>query len=466
MTRSTDTHAASNTLSGNVAAPRREPLGSKSTAVPEPPYPSPPYAWFVVICLQLAYAVALLDRQILALLVQPVRADLQLTDTQFSLLVGFAFVLFYSTMGLFCGRLADIQNRKNMIIVGMVLWCLATAACGLASNFQELFAARMLVGVGEAVLSPAAYSMIADYFPKEQRARAASVYSMAIPLGSGAALLFGGAAVAATAHAESVILPVLGAVRGWQAAFIFVGLPGLLVAALMLFVREPARRDFSGTKSTLREAGAFLRSRAKILSLIILAFALNGLVTYCLATWTPAMFIRNFGWSAGAVAAAQGTILITAGSAGVLAGGWWVSRKGVEACNSVVLTASRNALLCMPLLALLAGFAPLPSLRLIGLAGLAFFGGFPSAHAAVAIYHATPNQFRGQVTSIYIMSGTLVGLGIGVTLVAMITDYVFQNDQSVGKSMGLVVAAAALLASYLLHLALQRPDKDLTQEGS
>ena len=429
---------------------------------PDQPYPPALYAWFVVICLQLAYAVALLDRQILALLVQPVRADLALTDTQFSLLVGFAFVLFYSTMGLFCGRLADTRNRKNMIIIGMVLWCLATAACGLASNFQQLFVARMLVGVGEAVLSPAAYSMIADYFPKERRAKAASVYSMAIPLGSGAALLFGGAAIAATAHAESIMLPLVGAVRGWQAAFIAVGLPGLVVAAMMLLVREPVRRDVTGTSSSVSEAFKFLRQRSAVLGLIILAFALNGLITYCLATWTPAMFIRNFGWSAGAIATAQGTILITAGSAGVLAGGWWVSRKSVQACNAVVLSTARNALLFMPLLALLAGFAPEPYMRLIALAGLAFFGGFPSSLAAVAIYHATPNQFRGQVTSIYIMSGTLVGLGIGVTLVALITDYAFQNDASVGKSLGLVVAGAAALAAYLLHLALKRPDKDFT----
>lgn len=424
------------------------------------PYPHAGYAWFVVICLMLAYAVALVDRQILALLVQPLRADLNLSDTQFSLLAGFAFVLFYSTMGLFFGRLADVKNRRNMIVIGMVVWCLATAACGLARTFHELFAARMLVGVGEAVLSPAAYSMIADYFPKERRSRAASVYSMAIPVGGGAALVFGGMAVAATTAAGHVAVPFLGEVRSWQAAFFLVGLPGLAVAAMMLLVREPVRRESTSGAPSLKDAFAFVGQRRAVLSLIILAFALNGLVTNSMGTWIPAGFIRNFGWTAARIAAAQGAILLTFGTAGILAAGWWVSRKGVAANNAVVLKASRNAMMTMPVFGLLAGLAPTPELRLVGIAGIAFFGGFPSALAPVAIYHTTPNQFRGQVTAMYLMTGTLMGFGVGVTTVAMLTDFVFRNDQAVGASLGLTVATATVIGSILLHLALKRPDKD------
>lgn len=426
----------------------------------ELPYPRAAYAWFVVICLQIAYGVALVDRQILALLVNPIRADLELSDTQFSLLVGFAFVLFYSTMGLFCGRLADTRNRRNMIIIGMVLWSMATIACGLANNFVELFLARMMVGVGEAVLSPAAYSMIADYFPKEKRARAASAYSMAITLGNGAALLFGGAAVAALAHSETTIVPIMGEVRSWQAVLFIVGLPGLIVAATMLLVKEPTRRDVNPNASSLNDAYLFVRGHALTLTLIIMAFALNGLITYCMNTWTAATFMRTFDWTAPEIASAQGTILMICGTLGIFTGGWWVSRAKQEISNAVVLRVARNALICIPVFALLVGFAPEPWMRLVGVAGVAFFQGFPSGLAAVAIYHITPNQFRGQVTAMYLMMGTLVGFGIGVTLVAAVADYIFQDEAAIGMSLGLVVTAAAVLAACLLNIAKSRPDKD------
>lgn len=423
-------------------------------------YPPATYAWFVVICLQLAYAVALIDRQILSLLVQPIRADLHLSDTQFSLLVGFAFVLFYSTMGLVCGRLADTKNRRNMIVIGMLLWSIATAVCGLANDFKELFLARMLVGVGEAVLSPSAYSMIADYFPKEKRAKAAAAYSMAISLGNGAALLAGGAVIASVAQHDTVAVPLLGTVRSWQAVMMIVGMPGLIVAAMMLLVKEPVRKEFDAATSKLSDSIAFIRAHAVTLSLIIFAFALNGLITYCVNTWAPATFIRVFGWTAPEIASVQGTTLMTFGTAGIFTGGWLVSRAGSEVSNARVLATSRNALLLVPIFAMLLGFAPLPWMRIIGIAGIAFLGGFPSGLAAVAIYHITPNQFRGQVTAMYLMTGTLVGFGIGVTLVAAVADYIFRDEKAIGMALGIVVALAALLAAFLLNAAMKRPDKD------
>jgi MFS family permease len=439
---------------GSVAGPAR-PNASAPRA-----YPHARYAWFVVVCLMLAYAVALVDRQILALLIKPIRKDLGLSDTQFSLLVGFAFVLFYSTMGLFCGRLADTANRRNLIVIAMVLWSLATAACGLAHNFEQLFVARMMVGVGEAVLSPAAYSMIADYFPKEKRASAAAAYSMAITLGNGAALLFGGAAVAALSKGDTAIVPILGVVRSWQAVLFVVATPGLFVATLLLLVREPVRHETDRTNGSLSDAVVFVKSHAVTLFLIIFAFALNGLVTYCMNTWTPATFMRIYGWSATQIASTQGAILMIFGTLGIYAGGWWVGRAGANISNAIVLgTCSLTMLLIAPF-ALMVGFAPAPWMRLLGVAVIAFLQGAPSGLAAVAIYHITPNKLRGQVTAMYLMTGTLVGFGIGVTVVAAITDYVFRREGAVGMSLGLTVAVAAVAGSMLLWMASKRPDKD------
>jgi MFS family permease len=183
-------------------------------------YPSIRYAWFVAICLQLAYAIALVDRQILALLVQPIKASLRLTDTEFSLLAGLAFVLCYSTLGLVFGQVADRHNRRNTIIYGIIVWSLATMACGVTNTFKQLFIARMLVGVGEAALNPAAYSLIADYFPKASRSRAVAVYSMGSITGSGAGLIASAAVLRATSGADSVHMPILGSLHMWQAVFI------------------------------------------------------------------------------------------------------------------------------------------------------------------------------------------------------------------------------------------------------
>lgn len=427
------------------------------------PYPPANYAWFVVFVLQLVYAIAYLDRQILSLLVEPIRADLKLTDTQFSLLVGVAFVTFYSTMGLVCGRLADTRNRRNLIIIGMIIWCLATAACGLARNFHEMFVARCLIGAGEAVLGPCAYSMIADYFSREKRAQAASIYASAVFIGGGASLLIGGAAIAATTDAPPLVLPYFGELRSWQTAFLLIGLPGLLVAALMLLVKEPVRREYNVDQTALKHTFAFIRKHYVIIGLIIGAMALNGLCTYSMNSWTPAVFIRNFGWTPAQIGMAQGIILAIFGTAGAALGGWWVTRSGAKHSNAVVLGTSRNALLPVPVLGLVFAFIPDVNVRLAAVAAIALCTGFPAGLAAAALYNVTPNQYRGQMLALYLMTGTLIGFGIGVTLVASITDFVFHDDQAVGKSLGLVVMAASIASATLMHIALRRPDRDYAQ---
>ena len=201
------------------------------------------YPWYVVIVLTFAFTVAFIDRQILSLLVQPIRRDLGISDTQISLLAGFAFAVFYSILGVPIARLADRRSRRAIISVGVFLWSLMTAACGLAKSFAGLFVARVGVGVGEATLSPAAYSMIADYFPPQKLARAIAVYAMGLYLGAGLAMIAGSAVVRLVADAGPVTLPLLGTLFPWQLTFFAVALPGILVLAGMATVREPQRRD-------------------------------------------------------------------------------------------------------------------------------------------------------------------------------------------------------------------------------
>ncbi|MBM3290992.1 MAG: MFS transporter, partial [Candidatus Hydrogenedentes bacterium] len=208
----------------------------------EEPYPSPAYAWYVVGVLMLVYVLSFVDRQILSLIVDPVKKDLGVSDTMMGLLMGFSFALFYSILGVPFGWLADQRSRRSIIAVGVAVWSAMTAACVAAKAFWHLFMLRVGVGVGEAALSPAAYSLITDYFPRNRLATAISVYGMGIYIGSGMAFLLGGVVVRFTATSGDLVWPIIGEVRPWQLVFFVVGLPGLLVAALVYTIREPLRR--------------------------------------------------------------------------------------------------------------------------------------------------------------------------------------------------------------------------------
>src|SRR6202795_194603 len=198
------------------------------------------YAWYVVGVLTLVYVFSFLDRQIFSLIVAPLRRDLHISDTQVSLLQGFSFAVFYTFFGIPIGRLADVYNRRTIIVLGLVLWSAFTAGCGLAGTFAQMLLLRMGVGVGEAALSPAAYSLITDYFPRERLATALSVYSMGIYVGSGMAYLLGGLVVAYASTQAMWTIPLLGAVHPWQIIFLLVGLPGIAVAPLLFTVNQPA----------------------------------------------------------------------------------------------------------------------------------------------------------------------------------------------------------------------------------
>lgn len=417
-------------------------------------YPSSRYAWFVVICLQMAYAVAIMDRQILALLVQPIKADLKISDTQFSLLAGLAFVMCYSSLGLAFGRLADRRNRRNILLGGLVVWSFASIGCGLARTFGGLFLARAFVGVGEAALNPAAYSIIADCFPKKTRSRAISLYTMGSYTGAGFGLLVSALALTIVASRESIVLPVVGLVRSWQAVFILVGLiPGSLVALALLAVKEPSRKEVSIEHPGENNLRRFLNRKAGIIALIIIAFALNGLTYYGIGTWTPAIFIRKFHWPAARIGFALGMVQMAMGSAGIIAGGWWISRRQSVKPKNYVFTTVRNVLLFCPFFVMLAGLSSSATLSLIGVGLLVFTVAIVSGQSAVALFEVTPNMFRGQVVAAYILTGTLLGFGIGTTLIASITDHVFHNENAVGASLAIAVTGSALIAALSIHFA-------------
>jgi len=259
------------------------------------------YAKYVVIVLVICYTLAFVDRQILSLLVGPIKRDLSLSDSSFGLLSGLAFAVLYTIMGLPIGRLVDTRNRRNIVICGVTAWSIMTSLCSAARSFPSLFAARIGVGIGEAALSPSAFSIISDYFAKEQLGLALSVYSMGIFIGTGLALLVGGLVVDAVTQLPPVTLPILGTLAAWRLTFVIVGVMGLFFAPLGLTIREPLRRgvlrkaDGKHAKLTFGDILVQLRMRWTSVLGISATMIFSNASFFAFTAWVPA-FLRSQPW--------------------------------------------------------------------------------------------------------------------------------------------------------------------------
>lgn len=426
-------------------------MSAGGTAPAASPWPRAAYGYYVTGVLLLAYTLSYVDRQILSLMVEPVKRDLQLTDTQISLLHGFAFAIFYTLVGLVLGRLADRRNRRSLIIAGIVIWCIATAACGFAGSLGTLFLARMVVGVGEASLSPAAYSMLSDYFAPERRGRAMGLYSLGVYLGSGLAFIVGGLVIAATKDAGPVVLPALGSFKPWQLAFIIVALPGLLIVPLMLTVREPVRREQAGSEGGF---GHFVERRA-FYGPAILGYAVLAIVTFAFTAWLPTSFIRLWGWSPKEIGIAYGSIMLVFGSGGMILAGFLADRLAAGGRRDAHLWLSIIGTVAAIPFALAAGLVTTPHAALALVAVTSFCISMSIALAPAALQSVTPNGLRGQMTALYLLLINLVGMGGGPTLVALCTDYGFGDELAVRNSITIVTVCAASISAVLLALSLK-----------
>lgn len=420
-------------------------------------YPDEGYAWYVMVVLVIAYAFSYVDRTILTLLVEPIRASLDISDTQISLLHGFAFALFYTLLGMPIGWLADRGNRTRIISIGIFLWSMATAACGLANTFMQMFIARVTVGVGEAALSPSAYSLITDYFRPEKLSRAFSVYNTGLFIGSGLALVIGGAVIEIT---PALDLPIVGYLEPWQVTFMYVGLPGVLVALWALALREPKRLGVAvgeqqlGLKSHIKRAFNYILTRPKAYLYHFFGFSLYAFIWTGTSAWIPTHFIRNFGWSAGEVGASYGLVVVVFGLLGVTAGGMLAGHwRKAGKTDAELRTGIAGVLLTLPF-GVIAPLLPTSSLSLVGFAGLTFFASFPWGAATAALQIITPNRLRAVISAIFLFLVNLAGIGLAPTAIAMITDFVFGYDEAVKYSLSVAVAVMAPVSAFLLWRGL------------
>jgi MFS family permease len=405
--------------------------------------------------LLLAYTLSFIDRMILSLLVGPIRADLGISDTQMSLLMGFAFAVFYSALGIPLGWLADRRGRRSLIAAGVAAWSLMTAACALARSYAGLFLVRIGVGVGEATLSPAAYSLLGDYFPREKLGRAMAVYSIGVPLGSGIALVAGSLVVKAVTEGPSVVLPLVGEMAPWRMAFIWIGLPGLLVAALVaLTVREPARIG-DGTVAVRGEFGAFLKAHPAALAAHFGGMSLVALVMYGAMAWIPQFLHRTYAMPVPQAGLWFGVATAVCGACGLLLGGWLADRLYRRGHKDAHLRVIRlNAILLLPLFVGMA-LAPAAGIALALMILGMLIGTIHGGVAGAALQMIAPNRLRGRLVALYFLVANLVGLGLGPTAIALVTDRVFHDDAALRYGLAIVTAVALPLSALILTLGLK-----------
>lgn len=438
------------------------------------PLPSRIYAWYVVGVLFLAQITSFVDRLVISLLVDPIKSDLQITDTQISLLLGFAFAIFYTIMGFPIARLADRWNRKHIMSIGIFLWSLMTASCGLARSYSMLFVARIGVGVGEASLAPSAFSTIADYFPRNKLGRATSVFTSANYIGTGLAFVIGGIVISFASEALEWNLPVIGIVKPWQLTFLVVALPGFLVLPLLMTLREPARRALTSEKSglatgtSLSDFWRFVSGRRKVIFGLFASLSILTVMGYGSAVWIPTYFIRVHGWTATQSGIYFGGAYAVCGILGAMTGALAseeLVRRGYR--DGILRIVVVSALLTLPALVLppYVGGA-MTDLALYSFA--VYASAMPWGIGIASLQLITPNQFRAQISALLLFSINLVGLGMGPTLVALFTDYVFKEEAAVGQSLSAlaILTVSAAVAAAIYGLKPYRDALDLAEGRS
>jgi MFS family permease len=425
----------------------RRKTGSKSMA----------YTSYLLAVLLIAYTFSFIDRQILSLLVEPMKRDLSISDTEISLLQGLSFALFYTFLGLPLGRLADSRSRRGLIAGGIFFWSIMTAICGLTKNYTQLFLARMGVGVGEAALSPAAYSLITDSVDRKNLASAISVYTMGIYLGGGLALIVGGKVLQWAEGLNTIALPLVGEIYSWQLVFLCVGLPGLLLVPLMFTLVEPARKQLNPSQSAvpLTKVVAYFKANKRTILFHNLGAAFASMAAYGTLSWAPTFLIRTHQFDGSEAGLALGLIVLFCGSAGVLSGGFFSDRW--------VGAGQRDAKIRLALIAGCCGilpgvFYPLASTVFWVLALMAvstYFSNFIMGLGPAAIQEVVPATMRGQFSALYLFVVNLIGLGLGPSAVALFTDFAMGDPSLIRYSLAVVPTMALILSSFFLWRCLQ-----------
>ncbi|MBB3838388.1 MFS family permease [Runella defluvii] len=419
------------------------------------------YAWYVVAVLMLAYISSFIDRQVLTLLVKPLKRDFNVTDTQVGLLIGFSFAIFYTFLGIPIGRMADRKNRKRIIVWGITIWSIMTALCGVTGSYNQLFIARVGVGIGEAALSPAAYSLITDLFPRQKLGTALGIYNIGVYLGSGLSILLVALILKLVSVEGTWSIPFFGDIYPWQSVFFIVGIPGLLIVALIAFtIKEPERQNASKAAVSTQEVKRYFAANRQAILCLFFGIAFMAFGSYATTSWTPTLLVRHYGLTEAQAGLLLGSIVTVFSTGGVIVGGRYSDRltqQGKADAKMRVGFIGMSIGLFLALIVLVFfTLTPAPIQGFVVLLALCCFAtSMPYGAATAAVQEMIPAPMRATFSALFLFVVNLLGLGGGPLMVGLLNDKLFHDPNQVHLSFAITLVMATGFSCFLLYTGLK-----------
>ncbi len=420
-------------------------------------------AWGMVAALFVIYVFSWLDRLSVSMLVTPIKDAMDLSDVQMSLVLGPAFAFAYAVFGVPLGWAADRFPRRLVIFFGVLVWAAATVTCGLVSTFPALLASRVVVGIGEAALLPSAYSLIGDAFPPQKVTMATSVFQSAGKTGSAAAFGLGGLAIAFAQTLSHIDWPVVGLASPWQITFWLVGLPGFLLAFLVLSFPEPPRHATAGDSGQRGDLRSFFRRHGRLAALVAFAFTCLAMVGYSLTSWVPTYMDRHFGWEPARYGVALSMMNIL-GAVALVVCGRTVDVLFSKGMRDAHLRFYTWTILALSPAIIAAFFVSNPYLFLACYALIQIITVPFIVYGSAIISLLAPSHARGQLLGLLMFVFNIAGFGGGPALIGLLTDYVFADEAKVGMSLAVVTIGGAALALIAMRVALPLLGRAVAEE--
>jgi MFS family permease len=419
--------------------------------------------WYVVFLLTIASTLSFIDRQILNVMIGPIKRDLGgLSDTEISLIIGLAFSAVYSLTTLPLARIADRYSRRNVIAAGIFSWSAMTALAGMANSFWTLFVARMGVGVGEASLGPATQSILADYFEQHRLPLAYGIVAAAPFIGTGLANIVGGPLIDYLEARPLIVMPVFGEMYSWQTVLVVVGLPGILLALLMFTIKEPERKGASAERIegySYRELWQFCHTRRKYLTYHFIGYLCLSIQGFAFLTWIVEFFVRIHGWTRTEIGLTYGGIALIVGIMGSIGAGYyagfWLAKGRADAPMRLAFYGTIG-------LGPLAVIMPLVSNDWLAIAiiiPITFFMAMPPGLSNAALQAISPNRLRGQMIAVYLICVSFLSYLFAPLIIGLMNDYVFGREDAIGLSLSSLAFVNYAIAAICLYLCLE-PLKD------
>ncbi len=425
-------------------------------------------SWWMIFVLWILYVNSFIDRLVLVMLVDPIKADLGLSDVQMGILLGPAFAISYGLLGVPLGWALDKYPRRWVIYICVTAWSLAAASSGIARSFIALLLCRIGVGSGEAGLVPGSYALIGDAFPQRRATTAMAIFQTGSLVGTASAFAIGGLVIGFATSLGTVEFPVLGLLKPWQISLILIGIPPLFLAFLLFTFAEPGHpHKTSGANpnpSMTADAGIieFCRDNSRILVSMILGFAMVVLLANSLVAWAPTYIVREFGWPANKYGPLLGAISLVAASATIFKG-WivdWMYTRGITDAHLrfyiwMLLIAAPTVLFSFIVT------SPIAFIILYGISQTLLLNFM--IFVASTVNMITPREFRGRIIALFVSIFTLLGVGLGPLITAMFTDYLFKDEGKLGHSLFLLSCITLPISLTMLHIARNALRRKLTE---